>query len=172
MAHRQNRNQLTFMAIEHHVSGVAKRYEPFSELRGHILNWSANLGMLGKCFYALLYDASGTSRRLPALGRQEIMQARHVPQRGWCPGQAWHGSVMYEGLAVAQVCPPQVFPAMHPLRRLSHVNRLPDIQPRRPLRLVAAAHTAPRARHIVQLLRTSASARNGGAPAQAVADGP
>jgi hypothetical protein len=85
VADRQYHHLLSVIVIEGDVSSMTEFNYPLAELRWHFFDGTANLWMLAEFFDALSDRLDGTPSRISALGKQKIIEAGHIEERGLGP---------------------------------------------------------------------------------------
>ena|ERR1017187_3473462 len=83
----QNYDLLSVVAVEGDVGALAKFDNPLAELGREVFDWATDLGMLAENLHALADRFDGTAGRVRALRGEKGMEAAHIEQRRWEPGQ-------------------------------------------------------------------------------------
>ncbi len=76
--------------IQDHVSAASELDDPLAELGWQFIDGAAHLRVFAESFHARTDRLNRALRRIPAFGRQKIMQPGHIAQGLLRPFQAWH----------------------------------------------------------------------------------
>jgi hypothetical protein len=94
VAYRQDGDQVSLIAVEGYISGVAKPDEPLTKAGRHRPGLPAEFGMCAQQFHTLTDCLKGAPGDVAAIRRQEIVQSCDVVQRRGCPDHPRHRSTM------------------------------------------------------------------------------
>src|SRR6218665_550286 len=81
VAHSEDRDGAHVDAVAHHIAAVAEIDQPFPELVGHVLDGTADTGLMSKSFHPLPHGLRRTFGGVDVFWRKEAIKALHIEQR-------------------------------------------------------------------------------------------